>query len=96
MKTFMTYGPANALYEAAFNLIAAVPGREGRPEHAELLAALKDCGKAIKEREAYAPEIKAAREQTNDDLEIDDDPVLSIADDGVWVSAWIWVPGEQE
>ena len=25
------------------------------------------------------------------DVEIDDEPVLSVADEGVWVSAWVWV-----
>lgn len=28
---------------------------------------------------------------SDDDLEIDDTPALSVADDGVWVSAWVWV-----
>ena len=32
----------------------------------------------------------------DDDCEIDDLPVLSIADKGVWVSAWVWVPIEDE
>lgn len=41
----------------------------------------------------YAVEI--AREETNDDLEIDDMPIQSKADDGTWVSAWIWVPNKE-
>ena len=93
MKTFMTYGPANRLYEAAFRRVTAVPGCEGAPANAELLAALKGCDAAIKEREIFAPQIAQAREESCcDDIEIDDDPVLSVADDGVWVSAWIWIP----
>lgn len=35
--------------------------------------------------------IGLAREQTDDDLEIDDEPELSPSDDGVWVAAWIWI-----
>ncbi len=30
------------------------------------------------------------------DIEIDDDPFFSVADEGVWVSAWVWVPIETE
>lgn len=40
----------------------------------------------------YAREIELARVNTNDDFEIDDNPIISAADDGVWVSSWIWVP----
>lgn len=35
--------------------------------------------------------IDAARLETDDDLEIDDTPELSQADEGCWVAAWIWV-----
>lgn len=27
-----------------------------------------------------------------DDIEIDDEPATSEADDGIWVAAWVWVP----
>lgn len=41
--------------------------------------------------------IEAARNNYgNDGIEIDDEPLLSIADEGVWVSAWVWVPIEGE
>jgi hypothetical protein len=29
------------------------------------------------------------------DLEIDDQPQVSIAKDGAWVAAWVWVPQEE-
>lgn len=48
------------------------------------------------DRLLYAAQIAEAGHQTNDDLEIDDDPLLSVADEGVWVSAWVWVPIESE
>lgn len=39
--------------------------------------------------------IDRARElYANDDLEIDDDAVISASDDGCWVQAWVWVPTE--
>jgi hypothetical protein len=28
---------------------------------------------------------------SDDDIEIDDDPLFSDTDDGVWVSGWLWV-----
>lgn len=32
---------------------------------------------------------------SDNDLEIDDEPKLSAADDGTWVAAWVWVPDEE-
>lgn len=29
------------------------------------------------------------------EIEIDDDPFLSVGCDGVWVSAWVWVPNSK-
>lgn len=41
----------------------------------------------------YAGAIAAARDEyASDDVEIDDNPSISRADDGTWVSAWVWVP----
>lgn len=39
----------------------------------------------------YSREVAEAREQCTDDLEIDDAPMVSSSDDGVWISAWIYV-----
>lgn len=33
----------------------------------------------------------AADVATNDDLEVDDSPLYSYGEDGVWVSAWVFV-----
>ncbi len=48
------------------------------------------------ERSAHDLTIEAARSNytwnADNDIEIDDTPLLSIADEGVWVSAWVWVP----
>lgn len=92
-ERFMTYGPANDLYEA----IQEVLKNEAKNLSAESLALLNSAVAKVKdtqeERKAYADEIQLARDhyKVDDDLEIDDDPVLSVADDGVWVSSWIWI-----
>lgn len=40
--------------------------------------------------------VRRAREQYGtDDVEIDQGAPLSIADNGVWVQAWVWVPNEE-
>jgi hypothetical protein len=61
----------------------------------ELLTSLRD---AIAQTTPAEPdEIVAAREMyADDDIQIDDDAAASRADDGVWVSAWVWVPNEEE
>ena len=42
--------------------------------------------------EDYDTLVSAAREtHVSDDLEIDADPLLSEADEGTWVAAWVWV-----
>lgn len=55
--------------------------------------------------EQKAAAIRYARKHyadpSGDDIEIDDNPSVSIADDptltrGIWVSAWVWVPIDEE
>ena len=45
---------------------------------------------------ATPEQISAARELyalgSDDNIEIDDNALVSTADDGVWVQAWVWVP----
>ena len=43
-----------------------------------------------KARELYV------RTNTNDDVQIDDDAKVSVADEGTWVQAWVWVPAKEE
>ncbi len=31
-----------------------------------------------------------------DDIEIDDEPATSVAEDGTWVSAWVWIEAPEE
>ena len=35
--------------------------------------------------------VSLARGFCNDELEVDEDPVVSLADGGAWVAAWLWV-----
>jgi hypothetical protein len=32
---------------------------------------------------------------TSDDIEIDDDALISVGDTGFWVQAWVYVPTEE-
>jgi hypothetical protein len=96
--TLMTYSAANNLYKAASAVLRSIETGLAEAPDAEVKAlksAVEGCREAIDERETFAAEIEAAREEYTQDtscsVEIDDDPVLSVADDGVWVSAWVWV-----
>lgn len=33
--------------------------------------------------------------QSDNDIEIDEDPAVSIAEEGAWVAAWVWVSREE-
>lgn len=47
------------------------------------------------EREAYADVVDRAHDvYGSDDVNVDAEPILSVSDEGVWVSAWVWVPDE--
>jgi hypothetical protein len=90
MSDFMTYEPAERLYQAA-KAAAAALGANGI-ECQELSEALGECEKAAAYRAFHKSEIARAREEyVDDDLAIDDKPVTSDAGDGVWISAWVWV-----
>lgn len=55
----------------------------------EVLSALHDADPEVKNHDGT---IEAARSNyADDDCEIDAKPLLSVADGGVWVSAWVWV-----
>jgi len=45
---------------------------------------------------ATPEQIKQARKDyANDDVEIDDNAKTSETDDGVWVSAWVWLKNKE-
>jgi hypothetical protein len=43
---------------------------------------------------AYIARARLSYAFGNSDLEIDLDPKVSVAEDGAWVAAWVWVPRE--
>jgi hypothetical protein len=48
-------------------------------------------------REVRRFEREAAFDQyATDDIEIDDEPAISRADDGTWVAAWVWIADPEE
>jgi hypothetical protein len=51
-------------------------------------------------KEGLSPEeadyVSMAREYCDYDLKIDEEPLVSIGDDGAWVGAWVWVDGSQD
>lgn len=65
-------------------------------DRAMLETALKVC-EEVREIVASDEEREAAANlHATDDLEIDDEASVSRADDGYWVSAWVWVPERDE
>lgn len=90
---FMSYGPAQALFDAvlkvgddpAFKLLDL-------STQAAVVSARARATDAAMEVGALQLIVDQARDiYGTDDVEIDDQPVLSVADGGVWVSAWVWV-----
>jgi hypothetical protein len=44
---------------------------------------------------AYIAQARKQYTVSASDLEIDDEPQVSITKDGAWVAAWVWVPREE-
>jgi hypothetical protein len=45
-------------------------------------------------RAEYIEQARRRFSAVTSEIEIDDEPVISVAEEGVWVSAWVWVPRE--
>ncbi len=70
-------------------------------EKGDLASAVRALDVELKEiranRKDHEETIETARKSyCTDDVEIDDDPMVSIGEDGVWVGAWVWVPLEKQ
>ena len=96
-KKLATYSVLENLYRAALEAEKELRQR-GLTEtkaYADVAQAIHEAEGAIREREEFADLISKARDDYTMDsscnVEIDDDPVLSVADEGIWVSAWVWV-----
>ena len=44
---------------------------------------------------AYIAQARKRYTISTSDLEIDDEPQISIAEDGAWIGAWVWVANEE-
>lgn len=62
--------------------------------HPDHYAHLKSWIEATDKERADFPNIveQARAIHASDDVEVDDDPFISVGDGGKWVSAWVWVP----
>lgn len=77
-------------------IIAARAVAAGQPGAVDTLnAALRSVDESFRDQANAATHIETARKGATDDLEIDDDPMVSWADGGVWVNAWVWIDDNQ-
>ena len=97
MPRFMTYEPANMLFAAATATATDPAFASLSVETQEALRfALIQANQVISERLENAPAIEAARRiWSGEGIEIDADPLVSLSEDGFWVSAWVWVHNEE-
>jgi hypothetical protein len=96
---YTTYAPFQNLIDAARAFVATAPKNVAEQTSLEPLnAALGLITQLEAEKQQYSEAILYAREcyaePSEDDLEIDEDPLLSVGDGGIWVSAWVWVADE--
>ena len=82
-----SYVPFQELITAARAIVAQAPDGMRKLE-----GALSRVDSALKDQANCAEDIKRARALASDELEIDDNPMVSVGDQGVWVSAWVWAP----
>lgn len=82
---------------------------EAKPEYSVMEADLHDLASALSifalpippEAQSAADHrrhtVEAAREQYgSDDIEVDEDAIISEGEDGDFVQAWVWVPREED
>lgn len=70
----------------------------------DLARAVREMGEYLEEMDAVRKRhgftIAAARgdyeDPSDSTIEIDDDPLLSVGEDGVWVSAWVYIPNDTD
>ena len=79
-------------FAATAKEMLAAYGNCGSPRQQKAADALADCIKTADQFKATAEQVQAARAQyATDEMEVDDDASTSPGEDGVWVSAWLWV-----
>lgn len=97
-QRFTTFDPLNELHSASKALIEALrAGSDPTPYLSSLETAVAVCDLLIDNRNEQHAAVKAAREiYEDDDISIDDDPIVAAASCGTWISAWLWVPIDDE
>ena len=95
---FTTFDPLNELHATSKALAAALrAGSDPAPYLRAMEAAVAMCDELINERDAQRDAVYAARDMyEDDDISIDEDPIVAVVDDGVWVSAWLWMEVDDE
>jgi hypothetical protein len=83
-------------FDAISRLIDAARLFHGKPNdseaHTTLGRALDDIAVAEHERDSYCDSIAEARKcYADEDCQIDEETVVSVGEDGVWVNAWVLV-----
>jgi hypothetical protein len=84
--------PQQALLEQSAGVGAFMALLEAGLTQGDALNALSEHTQAEAE---YPGHIEAARENETDEFEIDDHPLVSPSDAGVWVSSWIWIAHDE-
>jgi hypothetical protein len=46
--------------------------------------------------EEYISRARIQYAETTEDIQIDDDPAVTVTEDGAWVAAWVWVGKDEE
>jgi hypothetical protein len=75
---------------------------EGGAENADAITSSFAEVKSIRADMAFADDglVEKARAEyavgSDDNLEVDDGALLSVADEGTWVAAWVWIANEEE
>ncbi|TJY57142.1 hypothetical protein E4T66_17170 [Sinimarinibacterium sp. CAU 1509] len=83
-----------ALHSAHIAINAALAGADDA--RAKLEAAKRSIESIHADRATRTLHIEQARKDyCTDDIEIDDEPIVSVGDGGVWVNAWVWVRDEE-
>jgi len=77
-----------------------IAARKGRDRTAKLERLASRLQEIEQERAEHQATIERARAMyavpSDDDLEIDDEPLVSVAEKGTWVAAWVWVPRAED
>ena len=85
--------PAN--FDTVFTAVSELLDREHLDLHPDDRAMLQEAHTVLATAKGYvaSPALRelAQDQYGTDDVEIDDEPATSPADNGTWVSAWVWI-----